>query len=182
MLGPESTEAWRARHDQPLRLLSKRYPEGKPLPITALEEVLEWRSAYSPFANRYVFLTQRPKDGQFGRSVWPSGRPQPVYLMSPEGDVSVIEVPSKSAWNTILLALPAKRGLVFKGGGGHANEWGGLFILENNNVWSLDRGKVEAVAVSPNGCNVAYAIFKDFGKTPINIPHVKAIDFCKGER
>jgi hypothetical protein len=177
----ESDEEWRRRHDVPLVLLNERMSAAKPLPITALEEVLSWRSGYSSFANRYVLLTQRPKDGRFGRSIWPLGRSQPVYLMTSEGDVSVIEVPSKPAWNTVLLALPSKVGLVFKGGGGPANRYGGLFLYDSREVRSLDLGKTATLAVSPNGCGAAYAIVDDFGKASKITARVKSIDFCKGE-
>jgi hypothetical protein len=177
---PESVEERRERFKKPLLLLNKRYPSGKALPITAMEGIGARGTAYSSFAKRYVLVPSRLSDVQAGHSTnWPEGRPQPVYLMTPEGDVETIQVPSRPDWNTVQLSLPAVHGLVFLGSGAHGNEWGGIFLYDKGDVWGLDRGKAEALAISPDGCKAAYSIFNDFGKSRTNIARVKSIDFCK---
>ena len=180
---PDSLEKIRKYRSRPLMLISKRYPTGKPLPITALEEIVPWRAAFSMFAKQYVLLTQRPIDGQPGHTTnWPKERPQPVFMMNPEDGVAeVIQVPWRAEWTTVHLAMPARVGLVFMGGGGHSNQWGGLFLYDNHEVWSLDRGKVETFAVSPDGCRVAYAIINDYGKIKnVRFNSIKSINFCEG--
>jgi hypothetical protein len=174
-------ESHRNSLSQPLLLVNARFPTGRPLPITVVEAISAQATAYSSFAKRYVLVPRTPSDSKSGRSEnWPSGRPQPVYLMTSQGDVEKIQVPSKPDWTTIILAMPVVRGLSFLGSGAYANEWGGVFLYDNKNTWALDRGKAEALAVSPDGCKVAYSIFNDYGKSKIDIARVKSIDFCGG--
>jgi len=180
---PQSVEAQRRYFSRPNLLVSKRYPEGRPLPITAVDELSPWSTSYSAYAKRYVFVTERPNDGQVGLiTTWPRGRPEPIYLMDIDGNVEKVLVPSRSDWNKIHLAQVATPGIVFWGIGGHANEWGGLFLYTEPDLFALDRGKLEALAVSPDGCKVAYAVFTDFGKTPTNFARIKFIDFCAGRQ
>jgi hypothetical protein len=177
----QSVEAQRAHFSRPYLLVSKRFPEGKPLPITAVEELSLWSTSYSAYAKRYVFLTERPTDGQVGLiTTWPSGRAEPIYQMDIDGNIDKVLVPSRPDWNKIHLAQVVVPGIVFLGSGGHANEWGGLFLYAKPDLVALNRGKAEAMAVSPDGCKVAYAIFDNFGKTPRDIARIKFIDFCVG--
>lgn len=140
-------------------------------------------AAFSEFKNRYA-LTSRIPDGDLSRSStnWPKGRPQPVYLLNAEdGAVDEIQVPWRAETGTIHFALPAKAGLVFVASGSYANDWGGLFLYDNREVWSPDRGRVETFAVSPDGCRVAYAIINDFGKIKnVRFNNIKTINFCEG--
>jgi hypothetical protein len=176
---PKGLQAQREFFSRPLLLVSKRYPAGKPLPILALEEVSTRGTAYSVFSKRYVFLTQRPTDGQPGHyTTWPEGRDQPVYLVSARGEARTIHIPGRPDWNKIHLALPAAPGLVFMGVGGHANNWGGLFLHDGQNVWALDRGKVETLGIAPDGCGVAYVIDREFGKKSVPFLRIKSIRFC----
>ncbi|HSD70454.1 MAG TPA: hypothetical protein VLB07_12915 [Woeseiaceae bacterium] len=178
---PKSIKQQQEFFSRPLLLLSGRYPSGKPLPIMALEEVSIQGTAYSEFDKQYVFLTTRPTDGVPGHTtIWPKHQPQPVYLVNKDGGGRAIHIPSHRDWNKIHLAMAAVPGLVFIGSGAYANEWGGIFLQDGKSAWVLDRGKAEALAVSPDGCKAAYAIFKDYGKTKIDIASVKSIDFCKG--
>lgn len=179
---PDSLEKIRKYYSRPLMLVSKRYPAGKALPITRLEEIIPWRSAYSAYAERYVFLTQRPPDGEPARTTpWPKGLAQPVYLMDIDGSVTSIQVPWRVEAGMIHLAMPARAGLIYQAGGSNPNDWGGLFLYDNREVWSLDRGRVETFAVSPDGCRVAYAIINDFGKIKnVRFNNIKLINFCEG--
>ncbi len=179
---PTTVEEWKKLYSRPLRLLNQHHPKGRPLPIIAIEDLLARSAAYSPYAKRYVFFPNNPIDGQPRHSTnWPQGRPQPVYLMNADGDVETIQVPSRSDWTDIILALPALPGLVFKGSGGYANDWGGLFLKGNREIWALDRGRVETFAVSPDGCRVAWAIINDYGKTRnVRFNRIKSINFCEG--
>lgn len=162
-------------------LLNKHFPEGKVMPFSRVPIM---GAAYSEYQRRYALTPWWPADEPSRTSSsWPQGRPQPVYLMDAEnGNVDVIDVPWRAEWTTILLALPTRAGLVFMGGGGHSNQWGGLFLYDNNReVWPLDRGKVETFAVSPDGCRVAYAIINDFGKIKnVRFNSIKSINFCEG--
>jgi hypothetical protein len=181
--GAGTVEEQKERLMRPLMLLSKRYPKGKPLPITGTERVGGYKAAYSLFARRYVLVPSDPVEGRTDHSTnWPKGRAQPVYLMTSGGDVESIRVPSRPDWTTIHLAMPAVPGLVFMGSGAWANEWGGIFLYDKQDVLALDRGYAGSVAVSPDGCKVAYAIANDYGKKPgPNYQRVKSIRFCKGE-
>lgn len=182
--GPSTREAIKAYYDRPLILHNKNNPAGKLLPITATEEIVPWRSIYSGYSKRYVFLTSRPADGEPWHTMpWPPGSSQPIYLMTTDGTVQVIQVPSRPSWVGITLAMPSRAGVVFAGSGGHANGWGGLFLYDNREVLQLDKGRIESFAVSPNGCRVAYAIINDFGKTRnVRFNRIKSINFCDGEK
>lgn len=179
---PNSLEEIKKYYSRLLMLVSKRHPAGKALPITRLEEIIPWRAAYSAYAERYVFLTQRPPDGEPARTTpWPKGLAQPVYLMDTDGRVTPIQVPWRVEAGMIHLAMPTRAGLVYQAGGSNPNDWGGLFLYDNREVWSLDRGRVETFAVSPDGCRVAYAIINDFGKIKnVRFNHIKSINFCEG--
>lgn len=160
-------------------LLNRHFPEGKVMPFSRVPIM---GAAYSKYKHRYALTPWWPADVP-GRtsSSWPSGRPQPVYLMNPEdGLVDEILVPWRAEWTTIHLAMPTRAGLIFIGSGGHANEWGGLFLYDNREVWSLDRGRVETFAVSPDGCRVVYAINNDYGKIRDSRNHIKSINICEG--
>lgn len=175
-----TTDSEAERKSRPDVLLSKRFPEGKPMPFKGVPIS---GAAYSEFRHRYA-LTSRIPDGDLSRSStnWPKGRPQPVYLLNPEdGAVDEIQVPWRAEWTTIHLAMPTRAGLVFMGSGGHSNQWGGLFLYDNREVWALDRGRVETFAVSPDGCRVAYAIINDFGKIKnVRFNNIKSINLCEG--
>lgn len=176
---PKDIHAQREFFGRSLLLLGKKHPNGRSLQITALEELRG--SAYSEFGKRYAFLTVRPRDGVPGHTTnWPQGRPQPVYLMTRDGDVESIQVPSRPDWNTIHLAMPAVPGLVFIGSGAYSNEWGGVFLYDKRDLLALDRGQAGPLAVSPDGCKVAYAMAKDYGKKPgPDYRYVKSINLCK---
>lgn len=180
----DSLEMVRQYYSRPLMLVSKRFPAGKALPITALEEILPWRTAYSSLTEQYVFLTQRPPDGRPGHSTpWPKGLAQPVYLLDMDGRVTSIQVPWRAEAGMIHLAMPARAGLIYQAGGSNPNEWGGLFLYDNRDVWLLDRGRVETFAVSTDGCRVAYAIINDFGKIKnARFNHIKSIYLCEGNK
>lgn len=168
------------RMSRPDMLLSKRFPEGKPMPFKGVPID---GAAYSEFQRRYALTSRIPADDLGTTSTnWPKGRPQPVYQLNPEdGEVDVIHVPWRAEWTAIHLAMPSRGGLVFMGGGGHANQWGGLFLYDNREVWALDRGRVETFAVSPDGCRVAYAIINDYGKIKnVRFNNTRTINFCEG--
>lgn len=176
---PKGVEAQRAYFARPYLLVSKRFPEGKALPISAVEEIRPWRASYSSYAKRYVLVTERPADGQVGLSgTWPRGRAQPIFLMDVEGNVDTVPIPSRQEWNSIRLAQVMIPGTVFWGTGSRENEWGGIFLYTKFDLVALDRGKVEAIAVSPNGCKVAYAMFVDYGRVSKLAARVKHIDVC----
>lgn len=178
LLSPTGSEE--ERKGKTAMLLNKHFPEGKVMPFSRVPIM---GAAYSEYKRRYALTPWWPAD-DLGRtsSSWPKGRPQPVYLMNPEdGAVEVIPVPWRAETGTIHFALPAKNGLVYKAGGSYANDWGGLFLYDNREVWSLDRGRVETFAVSPDGCRVAYAIINDFGKIKnVRFNTIKSINFCEG--
>lgn len=167
---------------KPLLLVSTKSPKGVELPITQYETVLKHRTAYSAFAKRYVLLTQRPIDGTPQVIPWPDGRSQPVFLMNSAGDVESLLIPANYPdWSTIHLAMPAVPGLVFGGSGTRENPGGGLFLYDRLKVSYLDIGRVDTLAVSPDGCKVAYAIDEKYGKASLAPLHIKSIRFCTGE-
>lgn len=165
----------------PTMLLNRNFPEGLRLPFS---DVPGYSVTYSEFERRYAFVPQYPADGtKSSSSNWPKGYSQPVYLVSPKGDVESISVPWRAEWDLIHWADPTRAGLVFEGGGGYAQQWGGLFLYDGREVWELDRGRVELSAVSPDGCRMAYAIINDYGKTRnVRFNSIKSINFCVGDK
>ena len=177
-----SEEELKKRLSKPLVLLNGRNPKGVPLPITAIEGIGRDATSYSLYTTRYVFVPANPVDARPGRSTnWPKGRPQPIYLMTADGVVESIQIPSQPDWTAIRQALPAVPGLVFRGSGGPANAWGGVFLYAKQKLFVLDRGYTGTIAVSPDGCGVAYAIANDyFKKRGPQYEYLKSIRFCKG--
>ena len=165
--------------NRPLLLVNEQFPKGKPLPITALEEVIAWKATYSKYGDHYVFVTERPKDGVPGyTSIWPPGLAQPVYLMGRDGQVEEIDVPPTASRSKIHLASIAVPGIVFLGTAAPRRGWGGLFLYDKHAVWQLDRGQPQTLAVSANGCKVAYAMDSAYDKKPTSYLRVKLITFC----
>ena len=165
--------------NRPLLLVNERFPKGRPLPVTALEQITPTKMAYSNYGKRYVFVTERPKDSMPGyTSIWPPKVQQPVFLMTREGLVEEVNVPPETGWSKIHLAFLAVPGIVFLGTAAPRQGWGGLFLYDKQRVWQLDRGQWQALAVSDNGCQVAYAMDNEFGKKPIFRFRIKLVRFC----
>lgn len=182
MLDPltnKTLDEMKAFFSQPLFLVSERFPRSRALPVTALEQVIPTKVTYSNYGKLYVFVTERPKDGIPGyTSIWPPKVRQPVYLMTSEGLVEEVDVPPETGWSKIHVASLAVPGIVFLATAAPRQGWGGLFLYDKQRVWQLDRGQWQALAVSDNGCKVAYAIDNDFGKKPIFRFRIKLVRFC----
>jgi len=178
---PKTDEERKNLYSRPMWLFSKHHPQGRVLPFLFSEAIGATRAIYSVFGARYVFIPGRPIDDPLTSSTgWPDGRPQPVYLMNSDGNVQTIHVPSRRDWNTVLLAMPAVPGLVFSGHGGVRKAGGGVFLYDERDVWRLDRGFTSTIAVSPDGCKLAYAIINDYGQTSnAALFTIKSIRFCK---
>ncbi len=179
---PKTDEERKNLYSRPMLLFSKRQPQGRVLPFLFSEAIGATRAMYSVFAARYVFIPGRPIDDPLTSSTgWPEGRAKPVYLMNSDGEVQTIQVPSRRDWTNIQLAAPAVPGLVFVGSGGVKKGGGGVFLYDQHDVWRLDRGFTSTIAVSPDGCKLAYAIINDFGQTSnAALFTIKSIRFCKG--
>lgn len=164
---------------QPLLLLNEQFPHGRPLPITALEGLIPQKVTYSKYGERYVLVTERPKDGIPGyTSIWPPNVPQPLYLMSRNWVVEEVDVPPANGWSKIQLASIAVRGIVFLATAAPRNGWGGLFLYDKQRLWQLDRGQPYTFTVSDNGCKVAYAMDNEYDKKPISYLRIKMITLC----
>lgn len=165
----------------PTMLLNRYFPGGLRLPFS---DVPSYSVTYAEFERRYAFVPQYPADGtKSSSSNWPKGYSQPVYLVSPKGDVELISVPWRAEWDLIRRAAPSRAGLVFEGSGGYAQQWGGLFLFNGSEVVELDRGRVERWEVSPDGCRMAFAIINDYGKTRnVRFNSIKSINFCVGDK
>ena len=168
---------------QPLLLVNERHPQGKPLPMQEVEEIGAGRAAYSDFKQKYVLVGASPKNGRPGHFTnWPAGMPQPVYSMSRDGEVEVIEMPKLKDWTNIHQAMPSRQGLVYWGS--HGRTGGGLFIYNGTRNDAIDRGQVGTFAVSPDGCKVAYAIINDYNRgpsPPIFDYRIKYVNLCRGD-
>jgi hypothetical protein len=162
---------------QPVLLVSQRYPRGKPLPIQEVERIGSGIATYSDYKQKYLLVGAIPKNGQPGHFTnWPADTPQPIYLMSNDGEVEVIHVPKLNDWVMIHQAMPSQRGFVYWGS--HGRTGGGLFIYDASRNVALDRGQVNAFAVSPDGCKVAYAIINDYGRGPSLDYKIRCLDLC----
>jgi hypothetical protein len=102
----------RATQDDPVKLLSPGRSEPVVLPIFAKELRSSTKLTYSSVAARYVIVpdTWRTRDVDNSIGDWPRKLPMPVYLLSPDGKLDVIEVPYGS-WLGPHMAVPTKQGL-----------------------------------------------------------------------
>lgn len=164
-----------------LVLVNDAHPQGKPLPIQEVEDLRHF-VGYSEFARRYVLVPGTPRNGQPGLSTnWPDRLPQPVYLMSPAGEVEVVEIanPKSGAereWISIVGAQVTRAGIVFIGSGRNG---GGLFLFDSQRIASIDIGLMRTLAVSPDGCRVAWAIINDY-RRGMNDYRIKYMNVCTG--
>jgi hypothetical protein len=147
--------------DEPIHL----YPDGgKPsvaLPMDKREASLPLMS-YSKFNDAYLLYSPIPKSGRVGFIVnWPRGKSQPLYVMRPDGQTAVIEIPyheSRSGGSIDYWLV--RPGVFMKShnlgidGPGHA----GGYLIQDKRFTRLLRGYIVAVGISPDGCKVAVGI------------------------
>jgi hypothetical protein len=163
---------------QPVLLINKKHPKGMPLPIQDVENIGARRAAYSEYAGKYTFIGAMPKDSAPGQQTnWPEHKPQPVYLMSRNGEVEIRQIPKTTEWTGIFLAMPSHAGLVFWGA--HGRTGGGVFLYDGENVLAIDRGYVGSLSVTPDGCKVAYPIINNYGRTRDHTFRVKYANLCE---
>lgn len=162
-----------------LHLFSPRHPSGKALPITEREGINS--VTYAAFERKYVVVGESQKDTRLGLlTTWPEGKPQPIYLMTPEGETEVIEVPKLPESAGIFIAQLTRAGLVYHGV--HGRTGGGVFLYRpGGRHEALDRGKVGTITVTPDGCKVAWAIINNYGRGPWD-SRIKYINFCGGDK
>lgn len=184
-----SGEEQQPRQNRPIMLYRSSNTEGVKLPIR-MRQV--WRNLvrYVPFRNTYFLHPIAyidPQTGQeHGVGPWPKGKPVPIWWLAPDGKVTTEEIPY----------MPFMRG----GGRGFFPTRDGIFIYstktddlgkpgdaggylaQKGSVTKIITGYLENIAVSPDGCQVAF-IYDPYdtvyGKDRLNRITVKAINLCQ---
>lgn len=159
----------------PLLLINKKHPRGRPIDIQIGEGI--WNYTYSDYARKYVLVTSRPKNNDGSSQKWAADVPQPVYLMDHEGQMETVPVPKLAVWQTIFDGLPTRAGLAFNGTPERTG--GGLFLFDGKQVETLDLGQLHTLAVSRDGCKLAWAIINDYKHVPMD-HRIKFTNVCTG--
>jgi hypothetical protein len=146
------------REEEPIHL----HPEGGKPPIALpmdKREASHLLLSYSAFNDAYLMYSPIPKSGRVGLITnWPNGKPQPLYVMRPDGQTTVIDVPyhvSRSGLgNDYWLVRPG----VFMISDNRYRGVEGGYLVRGGQFVRLMRGSIRAVGVSPDGCKVAVGI------------------------
>jgi hypothetical protein len=180
----------RAPEDMNKPVLLYRPDGGAPveLPVTRIE-VDANRIRYFEFADSYLLWGARPAGAAPGKlKPWPEGMPHPVYLMTPAGEVTTIEIPY-AKWMAAgeFDVVPTKAGLfVVSHNMLDAGRAGGAagYMLSNNTLTAVLPGYIEFMAVSPGGCKIAFArrAGTDYFNRPGQEPRIQMLDVCKAGR
>jgi hypothetical protein len=131
---------------------------GMELPLR-IREVGGFR--YFPFKSAYFIASEfyDTKTG-VGRSPWPVTEIRPLWWMTPDGAVTTQSI--GAPWNASAEFHPTAAGLVSHGYDERIEKarWpqdAGLFLIRpNGSVTKIAAGQVMQVAVSPNGCSIAF--------------------------
>jgi len=144
------------------------------------------RPEYYAFKNAYLIV---PKfyDPELGhiRWNWPGDRPQPLYWLTPDGEITRDAIPS-GFWNRggglDLVATRAGYVVVYHAGARSAEDPGfqGVYLIRDDEVVKVLSGYATMPAVSPDGCRLAVAhapnIAADLGTGSRR--SAKVIEFC----
>ncbi len=146
------------------------------LPILVKEMYSGAVLSFSPYLNKYVLLPSmsRSQDSHSG-SHWKTDEPTPIYLISPEGKVENVEVPS-GLWRPQAV-FPTREGLFWVSNNTRRNSRdAGGWLLKDGKVTKLFDQLVDGAGVSPDGCTIVYAS-NDFN--PKTTEYLQAINLCK---
>lgn len=170
----------------------KFYPatdlKGMTLPIRS-GEVWPNYIDYYDFANAYILYSLAARGYKHDVSRWPKGLPQPVYLMTPEGEVSKIEIPFFN-WNRggPKDVVPTKNGIfatyTYPGWTSGVPDPGikinmslmGGYLVQGKKYQKIISGWIYAKGLSPDGCKLAVGISSP--KFPESPSRLMMIDLC----
>lgn len=168
----------RADDLRPIKLFSSDYSQVTEfsLPRRAVDV---GRIHFSKFRKAYVLYgSTAPPTFSNTMGMWPAGVNQPVYLLSPNGELSVAgEIQWHKGYREALGVYFTANGLVYATGRPEGNK--GFFLVVDGKPIPLLKAvgptSMVAGAVSPDGCKVGVAISMDGGNKSGG---VKVIDLC----
>jgi hypothetical protein len=142
---------------------------------------------YIPFKNAYFIVSDYfDKTRGIGVAPWPTALPQPLWWLTPNGEVTQVTIPPNAfGRGSAGHYLPTVKGIFVTASGlvseTDSGEMGG-YLIQGNNVEKVITGIVEGIAISPDGCKVAFAHAPNIAENlanPKNRRTLKMIDFCK---
>jgi len=159
--------------------------EGTKLPLT-YAQVNSGLVYYLEFVQAYLLYSHNYFDPVTGRDSadWPKELPKVFWLMKPDGTVTTHQVPNiYGSWRHV---RPLRHGVFGFGGVGSVGKIprnpgnAGAYWIDGDHAHRLSAGLVNIMAVSPDGCKVAF----------VNEPHdelpmrdrvtLHALDVCLG--
>jgi hypothetical protein len=168
--------------EEPIHL----YPEGgKPsaaLPIDK-REASHLLLSYSAFNDVYLMYSAIPKSGRVGVITnWPHGKPQPLYVMRPDGQTTVIDVPYDVSRSGLANDYWLLRPGVFMISDNRYRGVEGGYLIRGGQFVRLMRGSIRAVGVSPDGCKVAVGIqpTDERERKRSTAAQLKMVNVCEG--
>jgi len=164
---------------RPIRLIKTGSKTPLELPILSKEVTRNTGGevSFAQFINRYVLLAATPRGRDvFEPSVpWPADQARPVYLIGPDGKVTIEQLPAGVA--SPLRVFPTRAGLFWVSNdtpSGNSLQAGG-WMLKDGKPQKLFDHVVAAAGVSPDGCRIVYAV-NDFSADHFRF--LSAIDVC----
>lgn len=153
--------------------------QTKPIVLPILPKETFHVEPYSESAQKYLIIPSAPKSWDInGRGgPWPAGTTKPIYLLSPEGHIETIQVPS-GPWQGMNNAYLTVKGIfiVSNNAVGANSKNAGGYLLHDGKVTKLFDHLVDGAGVSPDGYKIAYAN-NDFN--PKTTEYVQVIDLCQ---
>lgn len=142
----------------PVALIQKDGGERKVLPLYRREIAgflyYPFRQAYWVWSDYYDPITKI----NFGN--WPADLPRPQWWLTPDGKVTEIVIPAPWNRSSAYSYFPTKEGVVIIGHDQRhpsSLDDNGMYLLRpNSTVETIIRGAISNVAVSPDGCSVAF--------------------------
>ena len=166
----------------PVRLVNLNRSVERDLPFGG-KEIFPFPTYYE-FAGAYLIgsIYLEAATG-IGKSPWPKGVPQPVWVLSPDGKVSQQAIP-KGPWTGLDDPLPylSKAGLILVRHGGIYDKTDGIYLSAGGTVKHLLPGRVAALGVSPDGCWIAFSHAPSHAQDRADAKNrrtFKAIHLCK---
>jgi hypothetical protein len=159
------------------RWYSPRYPQGMELPIPLSEE--PGLSGYSDAKAVYVVSADLGAPIQISAAErWRIRLPHRKYLLDARsGKVTSIDVTNFGDGSHVDRFTPTHTGWVFTGSAVPWQQRSGIYTFDGVSIVQREQGGANALAVSPDGCKVAYSINTEH--TQMGSPHrVKFMNLC----
>jgi hypothetical protein len=173
--GPRGEIINKNNQNDHLKLYRPRSTQPIELPILA-KEMWICKFSYSDYLGKYVLLPgmSRQHDVFDPGPRWKRDEPIPIYLISPDGHVETLEIPT-GYWHPHAV-YPTRQGLLWVSNDTVSNSRdAGGWLLKDGKVTKLFDQLVDGAGVSPDGCTIVYAN-NDFN--PKTTEYVQAIDLC----